>query len=197
MFKKSTQRAHYPKEIPNSSIPMMFSLNMKPANVVAMKPKPVIHAKPSTTVSQGTMTWGKPIWYFLHCLAANIKENIFLSNRTDVLKVIYLICTNLPCHLCSDHAKNYLDSINFNNIKTKTDLIYQLFLFHNSVNARKGYPLFDESNLKKYDDVAMQRVVSDFLRAYNQSSRLNIYSFSRQSTINYVRGWLHSNYNNL
>jgi len=196
MFKKSTQRTQRIQSQTNhvQQIPMMFNLNMRPAPVNIT---PSVLVEPKKVDTSATMTWGKPIWYFLHCLAANIDETVFSSKRTDLLKVVYLICTNLPCHICSDHAKGYLDSINFNNIKTKQNLIQQLYLFHNSVNARKGFPMFSESSLKKYEDVHMQRVIIDFLRAYSNSNKLNIHSFSRQSTINYVRGWLNANYNNL
>lgn len=90
----------------------------------------------------GGMTWGGPTWIFLHTLVEKIKDEHFYKLRNDILKNIYLICTNLPCPECSLHAKNYLNGINFNSIMNKSQLKTMLYEFHNSVNSRKGYDLF-------------------------------------------------------
>ena len=66
--------------------------------------------------------WGKPTWQFFHMLAHKIKPEYFKQVRIELLNTIYSICSTLPCPVCSEHAKQYMNSINFNNIQTKEDL---------------------------------------------------------------------------
>lgn len=192
MFKRSTQRTQNNN---NGAIGMKF--NMRSSNVTIAKPhitlNTVIRSPQKPQVDE--MSWGQPVWYFLHSFASNIKENAFIEKRQEILKLIYLVCTNLPCHICSEHAKQYLDGINFNDIISKNDLIHQLYLFHNSINKRKNYPLYEESDLSKYNDAIMTNIVNNFFRAYNSSNKLNIYSMSRNEAFNYIKKWLHANYN--
>ena len=201
MFKKTTQRTHIKN---NSTMPLLFSIKprthnvpIKQVQVTERSVKKVIqqqNVNVATDIKE-TMKWGTPVWYFLHCIASNIKSNFFQSNRQEVLKVVYLICTNLPCPLCSNHAKQYLDGVNFNNITKREDLERQLYLFHNSVNKRKGFPLFPENQLTKYKNVNMQNIINGFVKAYNVPNTLNIHSMARNRTCNYVKQWLNDNYN--
>ena len=92
--------------------------------------------------------WGEPFWIFFHILAEKVKEESFASIRKDLLSIIYVICSNLPCPDCSSHAIAYLNGINFNNLKTKEDLRYALYNFHNAVNIRTRAPLFSKVELE-------------------------------------------------
>ena len=197
MFKKSTQRTQVKSNI---QMPLIFNITTK--NTVYTPGKQTVVKKVinqqkvvNNDDSDVTMPWGKPIWYFLHCLAANIDETFFINNRMETLKIFYMICINLPCHICSEHAKQYLDSINFNNLKTKESLVKCFYLFHNEVNRRKKFSLFTENNLHKYNNVHMQKVTNDFLNAYNTSIKLNIYSMSRNQAYKTIRQWINKNYN--
>jgi hypothetical protein len=194
MFKKSTQRIQNNNNR-NGNLGLIF--NMRPSNAVIAKPNITLRTaiRPPQKTQNDEMTWGKPIWYFLHSFASNIKDDAFIEKRQEILKLIFLLCINLPCHICSEHAKQYLNGINFNNIVSKDDLIHKLYLFHNSVNKRKNYPLYKESDLSKYNDVNMTNVVNNFIRAYNSSNKLNIYSMSRNESFSYIKKWLHANYN--
>jgi hypothetical protein len=97
--------------------------------------------------SAGGVTWGTPTWTFLHTIVEKVKDEHFGKLRNELLKNIYMICTNLPCPDCSMHSKNYLNSQNFNAIKNKSQLKTMLYEFHNSVNLRKGTPLFNRIDL--------------------------------------------------
>jgi len=130
---------------------MKFKYNKEyiPENSPSPDPNPIVKVNESTVKSNG-MKWGQPTWFFLHTLAEKVNENRFQEIRKDLLEIIYSICTNLPCPDCSNHAKAYLDKINFNTIQTKNDLKNMLFIFHNNVNTKKSYTLFtlDELNTK-------------------------------------------------
>tara|TARA_B100001173_G_scaffold311929_1_gene330899 strand:+ start:4371 stop:4985 length:615 start_codon:yes stop_codon:yes gene_type:complete len=201
MFKKTTQRT---QNRPPVSMPLLFSVKTKIHNTPIINKTQIIENSVKKTIKQqninetdtnDTMKWGTPIWNFLHCLASNISVSFFQSNRQEVLKVVYLICTNLPCPLCSHHAKGYLDGINFNNITKKQDLERHLYLFHNSVNKRKNFPLFSENQLDKYKQANMKNIINGFVKAYNIPNTLTIHSMSRNHTCNYVKKWLIDNYN--
>jgi hypothetical protein len=135
---------------PSTNLQLMklkYNKQYIPVNLPSPESNVVVNE--STIVSNG-MKWGKPTWYFLHTLAEKVNENKFPEIRKELLEIIYSICTNLPCPDCSNHAKAYLDKINFNTIQTKNDLKNMLFVFHNTVNTRKSYPIFtlDELNSK-------------------------------------------------
>lgn len=120
------------------------------------------------------MKWGKPVWYFLHSAAEKIKAEEFHNIRKELLEIIYLICTNLPCPYCSHHAKIYLDNINFENITNKDDLIYILYCFHNHVNKEKKYKLFDFNNLNElYSKANFINMTNNFLFHFNEKYNTN------------------------
>ncbi len=97
--------------------------------------------------NQGQMIWGRATWLFLHTLAHKIKEESFINIRKQLLDFIVNICHLLPCPICRNHADNYIKNVNFNTIKTKQDLKYMLFTFHNSVNSNKNLPIFPYDKL--------------------------------------------------
>ena len=116
-------------------------------------------AKQKTMSSRdtGIMTWGEPTWSFFHTMAEKVNDDTFASVREDILKYIYIICINLPCPECAQHARAYLSAINFNAIQTKAQLKDMLYLFHNEVNKRKGVTLMERNNL---DSKYAQNVLS-------------------------------------
>jgi hypothetical protein len=121
------------------------------------------------------MTWGEPTWFLLHTIAEKISEQEFQARRTDILNIIYTICTNLPCHICSDHAKEYLTTkVNFRSggVRTRTDLKQVLFQFHNTVNQRKNYPIFTQDQLnEKYARANVKNIVYNFFANFQDKSK--------------------------
>jgi hypothetical protein len=122
-------------------------------------------------VEANRMLWGPPIWFMLHTVAHKVFDENFQEIRVELLNIIYVIVTNLPCPICSDHAKEHLKSINFNTIQTKEDLKYFLFDFHNLVNTRKKYPLFtyDELNTK-YSTAITKNILQNFMVQFTKKS---------------------------
>jgi len=121
---------------------------------------------PATSYRNGNggMSWGNRVWTFLHTIAEKIKDEHFGRLRSELLKNIYMICTNLPCPECSLHSKNYLNGLNFNTLKNKSQLKTMLYEFHNSVNLRKGFDLFNTVNLdEKYHNEVLSVTFYNFL----------------------------------
>tara|TARA_Y100000389_G_C17470706_1_gene530415 strand:- start:4366 stop:4959 length:594 start_codon:yes stop_codon:yes gene_type:complete len=114
--------------------------------------------------AKGGMTWGGPTWIFLHTIVEKTKDEHFGRLRNELLKNIYMICTNLPCPDCSLHAKNYLNNQNFNAILNKSQLKTMLYEFHNSVNEKKGFALFNKIDLNsRYQNKVLSVTFYNFL----------------------------------
>jgi len=141
--------------------------------------------------------WGKPFWTLFHVMAEKVKESDFQRIRAELLSLIYLICSNLPCPDCTTHAVTYLNGINFNAIKTKEDLKNMLFEFHNSVNARKGYALFPRSDLeRKYRSGTTRVIIENFLDHFKSrpySVRLFTDTLHRDRVMKKLITWFESN----
>jgi hypothetical protein len=148
------------------------------------------------TPTKPTMKWGAPAWTFLHTLAALIKESSFQKVRMEVFNIIVKICTNLPCPICSNHAREYFNKLNVNAIKSKQDLIYMLYTFHNEVNARKKYTPFPLSGLDKYQTGNYKAIVNNFMIHYQEKTR-NIHliadEMNRQLNVRAVKSWIIEN----
>jgi len=148
-------------------------------NYLTLPSRPVLnHSTQSNSIiyndppkNENNMTWGKPTWFLFHTLAEKVIESHFLEIRAKLLDCIYSICSNLPCPKCAEHAKNHLNSINFNTIRTKEDLILLLFDFHNLVNSRKEQPIFKYEELEKYKTAITKNIINNFLIEYNKKSK--------------------------
>lgn len=145
----------------------------------------------------GKVAWGPPTWIMFHTMAEKIDEQFFSQNSLNILQIIQTISSNLPCELCSNHAKQYMNKVRFNTIRTKDDFKRFLFDFHNDVNKRKGYPLFEISQLKtQYTDREIKQCVYEFMIHFQKKTR-NIHLISqemyRQRNANSVREWFRQN----
>lgn len=141
--------------------------------------------------------WGEPIWFLLHTLSIKVKESEFQRIRTELLNNVYAICVNLPCPDCSNHAKTYLDNINFNTIQTKMDFIMLIHKFHNDVNKMKGYPHFPFEQLhEKYSLAITNNMIRNFMIHFsdrNRSKKLLATDLSRANLCNILKNWFNIN----
>jgi hypothetical protein len=142
------------------------------------------------------MLWGQPMWLMLHTLAEKVDPDRFYEVREGLLNIIYIICTNLPCPLCSAHAKEFLNGINFNTIATKDNLKYLLFDFHNLVNSRKKYKTFLYENLNIYETSNTYRVIQNAMFFFTRKSgsfRLIADDMHRKRTSFEINKWFVQN----
>lgn len=143
------------------------------------------------------LKWGKPIWTFFHLLAHKVKETDFAVIRLELLNTIFSICTVLPCPVCSEHAKRYLQSINFNNIRTKQDLKIMICNFHNEVNKRKGYAIFNADQLDEtYDGMSFVDSINSFVFHFedkHRSAKLMADDMMRTKIAVIVKNWIKHN----
>lgn len=122
--------------------------------------------------------WGPTTWTFFHVLAEKINEDFFIKNKTDVINIITKISNNLPCPLCSQHAKSIITKKNLSLIKTKQDFIRFLNYFHNTVNMRNGKELFSMKDMEKYKNININIAIHNFLIFYTKSYNVSSFQLS-------------------
>jgi len=143
------------------------------------------------------MKWGEPIWFLFHTLAEKVKEESFQTIRLDLLNTISIICNNLPCPDCANHASEYIRKINFSSIKTKQDLKLMLFQFHNVVNQKKNFLLFSIDNLdSKYSKANTVNIIKNFMLNFqekNHSIRMIADDMHRSRVADQLKTWFNNN----
>lgn len=206
LFSSQTIAANQPPNIVNKPDNNMFFMQFKNRQNLQNRgqPQPVSQLQAQTQPQTQPQTqikvkWGEPTWYLLHVLSFKIKDSEFKNTRVDLLNRIYAICTNLPCPDCANHAKTYLDNINFNTIQTKEDLKLLLFNFHNNVNKRKGYPQFSyDAFNEKYSTAITMNVIRNFMVHFsdkNRSFKLLPNDLHRAQLCNTLKNWFNENIN--
>ena len=145
------------------------------------------------------MIWGEPTWFALHTISYKIKVEYFSIIKTELLNIIFLICSNLPCPTCATHANQYLTSINFNAIQTKEQLIDMLFHFHNIINKQKGFPIFSKEECSaKYIKANTVNILHNFIHYYKDTSfNVNMISekLHRNRIIILIKDWFNKHIN--
>jgi len=139
--------------------------------------------------------WGPAIWNLFHMLAEKVNEELFTFIKFDLFGQIKRICLYLPCPECSIHATNFLAKININNINNKIEFRNLFYLFHNYVNAKKRKPLYNYSNITKYNNYSFIHVVNNFISKYNTKGNMKLLSesFQRNLVINDFKSWINKN----
>ena len=158
---------------------------------------PIQEVEPPPVSNSGKMVWGQPVWFLLHTLSYKVKEETFPQFRDELLRIIYVICTNLPCPTCSEHAKTYLDGINMATIRSKEQLKIMLFTFHNVVNQKKGYPIFSYNECEaKYTKAITINMIHNFMPFFKDKARslkLMASDFQKRYTVKMLEKWFQKN----
>jgi hypothetical protein len=145
------------------------------------------------------MRWGEPTWFLFHTLAHKIKDEYFYEKKAEILNTISLICSNLPCPNCANHATEYMKSINIYSIQSKQDLKNMLFQFHNVVNQRKGFPLFSINDLDtKYSAANTLNIIKNFMYFFQDkhfSIRMIANDLHRSRITENLKQWFNDNIN--
>ncbi len=152
----------------------------KSRNIVNFRP-PVI---PTIIPNKDIMSWGRATWYLFHTLAHKVKDQYFLQIKLDLCNNILRICSSLPCLMCQSHATDYINKINFDNIKTKSDLKNMLFNFHNVVNERKSYQKFTYEKIdEKYQQANLHGIINNFFVNMSNSRNRELLAHNMYSDV--------------
>lgn len=185
--------------VQNNSKPnnIMMSMSVLNRPITRQHPKPTIEKQETVIAEKDEMKWGAPTWFFFHTIAEKIKPECFLDNRTSLFSLVQTVCSNLPCPTCSQHAKQYIDKININSIKTKQDLAMLFFSFHNEVNTRKNKPIYEYDKVhEKYSKANFMNIVNNFMYYYkmeHHAVRMIADNMFRKRIAKSMLDWLHAN----
>ena len=142
------------------------------------------------------MVWGKHIWLFLHGISQKVKPEYFSSIKGEMVYYIKLICANLPCPDCSNHATQYLNKLDVSKIVTREDLVLYIYTFHNDVNIKKGYPLFKREDLEVYKKSNLKNMYQNFTYYFKENYhivKLMSENMHRLRTADRIESWLKQN----
>jgi hypothetical protein len=160
-------------------------------------PYTTIQQTDAANPTQKPMKWGQPVWFFFHTIAEKIKPERFHIVKNDLLNIVYTICSNLPCPTCASHATEYLNKINFNAIQNVDQLKDLFFVFHNSVNVRKNFPVFLRKDLdEKYSKANTINIIQNFFNTFlykNSNMHMIANNMHRIRTVNFIKEWFNSN----
>lgn len=143
-----------------------------------------------------TKSWGPPTWILFHTLADKIKENHFPLLKNDLINLIKNITSNLPCPDCADHAKQIMNGLKNDSIKSKNDFKEMLFYFHNHVNEKLSKDEFQIDELKIYENYILLNVIQQFFYAWNKLPKnMNLIneSFRRKVVLRNLNIWFKKN----
>jgi hypothetical protein len=140
--------------------------------------------------------WGPNTWAFFHTLTIKIKEESFPTIGPALIAIVRKICMHLPCPECASHAKEFWGNVNVANIKTKTDFMNLIFVFHNMVNRRKKMPLFLYDQLiPTYESKNLVQVYREFVRTFHTRGNMQLLNeaFHRNVMLSQLKVWMTMN----
>ena len=147
--------------------------------------------------------WAVPTWVFFHTIAEKINEGFLKNNATNVLIFIKLVCNNLPCPHCREHASHYLSQVKPHHIDTKEKLKDLFFTFHNDINGRLRKPIFQKKNLAKFKngrlDVIYRLFIFGLTKKYGQTLLPGVImrTLRRKNAGNQIKKWCEQNWASL
>jgi hypothetical protein len=126
-------------------------------------------------ITHGKM-WGPTTWVLFHTLAEKINEKDFSQEKNNLLNIVRLVCSHLPCPYCREHAIEDLNKYKgYHQINTKEDLKKFLFEFHNLVNVKRKSEeavITVLENYKKYNLLVVMNVWLRHFRAYGMNPQV-------------------------
>ena len=132
--------------------------------------------------------WGNITWTLFHVIAEKIDKQKFNEIRQQLIDILYGICRNLPCPICSKDAINILNKEYLRNITTKEHFIEFLRQFHNIVNIKLKKP---QVSINEYQTLYVNKniglIIKNFYFIYNQkynNSKLMVDTFHK---LNYLK----------
>jgi hypothetical protein len=133
--------------------------------------------------------WGPATWYLLHCMVLKIDDNIERPVLEDLKNTIYVVISNLPCPMCSNHAMSYFNSHQYSRIATLEQLRFFIYSFHEDVNKRLNKPstLSYAEHVIYYQTFNLSMVIKHVIHIYENMNNTNLtmmmFSFHRRRMV--------------
>ena len=140
--------------------------------------------------------WGNATWYLFHTLAEKLKPE-FSGEAGELFRQIKLLCGNLPCPDCSQHATSTLNAANAGSINSRENLIEFVWQFHNKVNARTGKLQYSRIDCRrKYGCAITPVILSNFISVFKMNARNEkamMHSYRRQLSTKEFEKYIYAN----
>jgi len=140
--------------------------------------------------------WGPACWIFIHTLLSKIKPEEFESVRNSLFLNLVTICTNLPCNICSGHARVFFQKQGSLNFKTREEMQHFFWYFHQHVNKSKRKPEFPFSELTIYNTKNLTHEYVMFAKHYTAKDnglKLMSETMQRKGIARSFHNWLRAN----
>ena len=109
--------------------------------------------------------WGPATWTLFHILAEKLNNDILVK---PIIQLIKQICRCLPCPVCREHSTRILQHYKlYHKINTKEDLKRFIWEFHNQVNIKLHYPIYNFKDLNKYSNYSLEYILKTWLKYFN------------------------------
>ena len=139
--------------------------------------------------------WGNACWYLFHTLAEKIKPE-YVEDIVILKNLIINVCYNLPCPICSTHARHNLSKLSTKHINTKEGLKRFLWEFHNIVNKQLYKPQQSYEACDRFKYAITGRMVEHFkhnMMRYSGQLRMAITNRNKNMHVNNLLRYLYSN----
>tara|TARA_Y100000817_G_scaffold84607_1_gene65603 strand:- start:2889 stop:3341 length:453 start_codon:yes stop_codon:yes gene_type:complete len=139
--------------------------------------------------------WGNACWYLFHTLAEKIKPE-YTGDIELIKNLIINVCFNLPCPICSTHARNNLSKIPTRNITTKEELKRFLWILHNRVNKQLHKPQLSYEACNRFKYARTGRMVEYFkynMLRYSGQLRMAITNRNKNMHVKNILNYLYTN----
>ena len=96
--------------------------------------------------------WGEGVWLFLHLGSLTAPDVFSPLEAQKYWSFIEGLPYMMPCQICANHAKDYVDDARADKDKicrTRESLLNFFLDFHNSVNLRTGKPPITMDQIKQ------------------------------------------------
>lgn len=141
--------------------------------------------------------WGPCVWKTIHSLTVKIKDSHFNDKKKELIDLIFKICSNLPCPMCSEHCRGLLKKYKILHVKTKEELINIMFKIHNDVNIRLKKPLFKyEEVIPLYKSYNLKEILNDYYNKTIESrfaEKMMLYNFHKMEFLKYFKKYVLNN----
>jgi len=138
--------------------------------------------------------WGPSIWNLFHGISYNQTSDKY-EDIQNAINIIVTVCYNLPCPICSQHAKVHLAKYSLTKINTRSKLKQFVYVFHNAVNKDLQKPQFPQEGLVIYETMDFNSILNQFFYVIKniRTAGLTLYSFHREDIINRLRKYFIDN----
>jgi hypothetical protein len=124
--------------------------------------------------------WGEPTWYFFHTFIEKITDDFYYKNSKKCIEIYKIICNNLPCPICKEHANNYIKRHKIDNMTTRVLMKMFLFNFHNDVNKRLKKAEISITILEQYQRITISKAYQFFCQEF----------FKKNYVSRHFSGWI-------